>query len=586
MPSHFGLPRRLAFAAASLLLAVSPVRGAPPAAAAADSSGAAEQLTARLLAPVAAANHARDSLARLAEQVTGTARDLLEEQIWQLHLEAQARLVRAATELGKRRGDAADTATVRRMLDEAVRRGWPRYLAQLERRNQMLQSMMAQRDAASGGERLARESELTTMFERTVRMHHDLVDGLLALDRLGVDVSAQRRWEVDRLQTAASHTKAHLTVLGRERGLATARVQRAPDDAAARSELEAVEQGTARAESALEAEISMLSRLGQDVTPLRVSLILATGKLSLSALDLKVVAGLAVHAKDQLLETLARRLPRWVFQVLLLVGIFAGFRLLAKVTRRATSNLVQKAELSQLMRDTIANWSSKLVMMIGLVILLRQLGFQIGPMLAGFGIAGVVVGFALQDTLSNFAAGAMILAYQPFDVGDTIVAAGVEGTVSKMSLVSTTVLTLDNQTLIIPNKKVWGDVIRNITAQGTRRVDLMFGVAYGADVEHVERVLLGIVAGDNRVLKTPAPLVKLHQLAESSVNFVVRVWTVQENYWNVYWDTTRAVKLAFDREGIEIPYPQRDVHLRTDGAPSTGGSAPDVVTRSAGPPSA
>jgi small conductance mechanosensitive channel len=195
-------------------------------------------------------------------------------------------------------------------------------------------------------------------------------------------------------------------------------------------------------------------------------------------------------------------------------------------------------------------------------------------MLAGVGIAGVVIGFALQDTLSNFAAGAMILAYQPFDVGDIIEAGGVMGTVRKMSLVSTTILTLDNQTLIVPNKKVWGDVIRNISTQRTRRVDLMFGVGYEDDIEHVERVLKAIVEADARVLKQPAPLIRLHQLADSSVNFVVRLWTVQESYWDVYWDTTRAVKLAFDREGIKIPFPQRELHVHME-----GGTAPDVVTR-------
>jgi small conductance mechanosensitive channel len=216
------------------------------------------------------------------------------------------------------------------------------------------------------------------------------------------------------------------------------------------------------------------------------------------------------------------------------------------------------------------SWSSRLVMAIGFVVVLRQLGLQLGPMLAGLGIAGFVLGFALQDTLSNFAAGGMILAYHPYDVGDIIEAGGALGTVKKMSLVSTTILTFDNQTLIVPNKKMWGDVIRNMTSQDKRRVDLTFAVGYENDVATVERLLQEIVDGEVRVLKDPAPLIKLHQLAESSVNFVVRAWTLQDQYWDVYWDITRAVTLRFDEEGIKIPFPQRELHVNMIGGRPAG----------------
>jgi len=172
-----------------------------------------------------------------------------------------------------------------------------------------------------------------------------------------------------------------------------------------------------------------------------------------------------------------------------------------------------------------------------------------------------VLGFALQDSLSNFAAGAMILIYRPFDVGDVIEAAGIAGKVSRMSLVSTTILTFDNQTLIVPNNKIWGDVIRNVTAQTIRRVDLVFGIGYADDVEHAESVFRDVVAKHEKVLADPKPTVKLHALGESSVDFIVRPWCRKEDYWDVYWDLTREVKLRFDREGISIPFPQRDVHV-------------------------
>jgi small conductance mechanosensitive channel len=207
-------------------------------------------------------------------------------------------------------------------------------------------------------------------------------------------------------------------------------------------------------------------------------------------------------------------------------------------------------------------------MIIGLLVAISQVGIEIGPLLAGLGIAGFVIGFALQDSLSNFAAGAMILMYRPFDVGDVIEAAGVSGAVREMSLVSTTIHTFDNQTLIVPNTKLWGDVIRNVTAQRTRRIDLTVMTAYAEDVDRVDAVLRDIVSGHEKVLAAPTPLIEVHRLADSGVEFVVRPWVKTEDYWPTYWALTREIKRRFDREGISIPFPQRDVHHHyEDGAP-------------------
>jgi small conductance mechanosensitive channel len=206
--------------------------------------------------------------------------------------------------------------------------------------------------------------------------------------------------------------------------------------------------------------------------------------------------------------------------------------------------------------------AAKAVMIVGILVGLSQLGFQLGPILAGLGVAGFIVGFALQDTLSNFAAGAMILIYRPYDVGDMIEAAGgVFGKVSHMSLVSTTILTIDNQTLVVPNSKIWGDVIKNVTAQRERRIDMVFGISYSDDIPKAEQILESILEQHPKVLKEPEPIVKLHNLGDSSVDFVVRPWVRTEDYWDVHWDVTREVKMRFDAEGVSIPFPQRDVHF-------------------------
>jgi small conductance mechanosensitive channel len=135
-----------------------------------------------------------------------------------------------------------------------------------------------------------------------------------------------------------------------------------------------------------------------------------------------------------------------------------------------------------------------------------------------------------------------------------------------MNLVSTTVHTIDNQTLIIPNNKIWGDVIKNVTAQSERRVDMTFSISYGDDILQAEQVLSAIMDEHEKILSKPKPTVKLHKLGESSVDFVVRPWVKTDDYWDVYWDITREVKMRFDRESISIPYPQRDVHLVSQGA--------------------
>jgi small conductance mechanosensitive channel len=157
----------------------------------------------------------------------------------------------------------------------------------------------------------------------------------------------------------------------------------------------------------------------------------------------------------------------------------------------------------------------------------------------------------------------MIMIYKPFDVGNYVTVAGVAGTVKAVSLVSTTVTTPDNQVIVIPNSNIWGSVITNVTGSDTRRVDLVFGIGYQDDAQSAQRIMEEVIAQHELVLKEPAPVVRLHELGESSVNFVCRPWTKTSDYWAVYWDVTRRVKERFDAEGISIPFPQRDVHLYT-----------------------
>jgi len=253
---------------------------------------------------------------------------------------------------------------------------------------------------------------------------------------------------------------------------------------------------------------------------------------------------------------------RWAKNISVFIVILLVSWILAKVLGKAMKRAVVKVHsASELLKDFIVNITRKIVFVIGFVVALSMLGINIGPLLAAIGAAGFIVGFALQGTLSNFAAGILILVYRPYDVGDLVDISGTFGTVEAMTIVSTTLRTLDNQKVIVPNNKIWGDIITNATGTSKRRVDMVFGIGYSDDIGKAQKILEDILESHPAILKDPPPVVRVHELGDSSVNFVVRPWVATENYWDVYWDVTRSVKERFDAEGVSIPFPQRDVHL-------------------------
>lgn len=252
----------------------------------------------------------------------------------------------------------------------------------------------------------------------------------------------------------------------------------------------------------------------------------------------------------------------WAKAIAAFLGILLAFQILARIAGGIVSKALGRFKnTSALLRTFIVNCVRKLVFFVGVVVALSMLGIDIAPFLAAMGAAGFIIGFALQGTLSNFASGVMILLYRPFDIGDFIKVAGVAGSVEAMTLVSTTILTPDNQRVVIPNSSIWGGVITNVTGNETRRVDLVFGIGYDDDIEKASGVLKSVVEAHPLVHKEPAPVIQVHELGDSSVNFAVRPWTNTKDYWKVHWDLTRAVKQRFDEAGISIPFPQRDVHV-------------------------
>ncbi|ANU35897.1 Small-conductance mechanosensitive channel [Vibrio scophthalmi] len=272
-----------------------------------------------------------------------------------------------------------------------------------------------------------------------------------------------------------------------------------------------------------------------------------TGSITHDLLNTQVILAIITNWSSNAFDWLVDNAPQHLFQLMVFALILLIAKGLAGVARKLVTRTVSSKNLkmSQLMQDFFVSMSGKAVWVIGIMVGLSQIGLNLAPILTGFGIAGVIIGFALQDTLSNFAAGMMLLIYRPFDVGDFVYAGGVDGKVSHMSLVNTTIRTFDNQIIIVPNSKIWGDVIKNVTHERIRRVDMVFGIGYSDDLLHAESVLNDIVTSHPMVLRSPEPMIKVHTLNTSSIDFIVRPWVKTEDYWDVYWDVTKEVKLRF-----------------------------------------
>ena len=264
---------------------------------------------------------------------------------------------------------------------------------------------------------------------------------------------------------------------------------------------------------------------------------------------------------------------RWAKNILTFFGILVTAWFLSIFLSGIMNRAMRKIRLPLLLQHFLVKTVRWVVMIIGIIMALAALELSVGPLLALVGAAGFIVAFALQDSLSNFASGLMILFFRPFDVGDIVDAGGVSGKVTSMNLVSTTIKTFDNKQMIVPNNSIIGNVITNATTVSERRVDMEFGIGYDDDIDQAQDILEDIVQSHPKVLKDPVPTIKMNTLADSSVNFICRPWVKTDDYWGVYWDVTRQVKKRFDAAGIGIPFPQQDVHLYVKEAPGAANVA-------------
>lgn len=265
---------------------------------------------------------------------------------------------------------------------------------------------------------------------------------------------------------------------------------------------------------------------------------------------------------EQLIEQLQSWITQFGLRAIAAIAIFIIGRWVAKLLQRITKRVLIQARVNPTLISFTANLTYYGIIAVVILAALGQLGIQTTSLVAILGAAGLAIGLALQGSLSNFAAGILIVVFHPFQVGDWISSEGVSGIVEDIQLFTTMVRTFDNKIIIVPNSNLTSKNITNYSTKGILRVDLEIGIAYEEDIDRVKQVLLDVLTSDERVLAEPAPTVGLLKFGDSSLNFAVRPWTQADNYWAVYFSTMEAIKKRLDAEGIKIPFPQRDIHIQ------------------------
>lgn len=250
-----------------------------------------------------------------------------------------------------------------------------------------------------------------------------------------------------------------------------------------------------------------------------------------------------------------------ILSLVLALAIFYIGRMIARIIASVVQKLMVRAKVETILIDFVVGIVRSILILFVIIAALGQLGVDTTSLVALLGAAGIAVGLALKDSLQNFASGVMLILFRPFKAGDFVEAGGATGVIEKISIFSTLMRSGDNKEVIIPNGNIYGGNITNYSARETRRVDMVFGIGYDSDLKLAKEILLDLVSKDERVLSEPAPVIAVSELADSSVNFIVRPWVNSADYWGLYWDMQEKVKLTFDEAGISIPFPQMDVHI-------------------------
>jgi small conductance mechanosensitive channel len=473
-------------------------------------------------------------LEKLVDEAKGDIRTMLEHRFEDKQFQIVDNVNALSVKIVEQEAAGNDMAQMRKIATDYLQRLMPAFRRQVEQQNKIMIDLISAKPPEDLRATISSEIAMNKAVTDLVGWYSAYHDSSMHLQTFGIDAATDKEYLTTKLPRLAELLADTITLTTEEIADTRLLLTLMPEDADFKTRLKLIDLRRDGAVANLSAVADLLEKLDIDSADYTSLVLRVSGDVSTGLLETGVWASLLQQWGENAWNWTTENSLDWILKLIILFVVLYVARALSRVTRR----VVEQG-----------------------IIALSQLGISVGPLLAGLGIAGIIIGFALQDTLSNFASGMMILIYRPYDVGDLIDAGGEFGTVTDMNLVSTVILTIDNQKLVLPNNLIWGGIIRNITAEKTRRVDMTFGISYDDDIPKAERILEDILATNEKVLEEPEPDVKLHTLGESSVDFVVRPWVRTDDYWNVYWDVTREVKMRFDAEGISIPFPQRDVHI-------------------------
>ena len=511
---------------------------------------------------------AREQFA-IAKKATGEKRSLAGTLVLDIEKEIRKSLDTLIANINTLESQDVDTASHLKSAKKLTTEQSRSIIEEVKYIKSRMKAIKKERDKTEAGEMFLLEQKLNHAQSLIDQLLKALLENTERMKLVDLDTGKELDYLIKELQDLAINKSTLIKVntdkiINLKRGIEKAGEKQSLDLV---GELNALEERKAGLIASLRSTIKLMKQLELETSEYSLLLIQSVGQIDETLLDKKVVVGLLEQWWEDAKDSLVENGPNFLVNVFTVILILCVFKLLAMISERVVRKVIASSltSISELLREFFENMVSKLVMLIGILVAMAHVGVQIGPLLAGLGVVGFIVGFALQDTLSNFASGVMILIYKPFDTGDIIEAAGQKGTVSNMTLVSTTVLTFDNQILIIPNNKIWGDIIKNVTSQGKRRVDFEFYVNKDADIDQVEGVLSEIIQEHELILAEPEPVVKLHRIEKYSLAFIVRPWVKTDDYWQVYWDITRAVKERFEKEAIPQAVPKQDVQIINTG---------------------
>lgn len=452
---------------------------------------------------------------------------------------------------------------IRKEIEDLLARTSKGLHENLDANQRRLAKMRSDRDAAAREDKAVVDQRIFEQEKWLIQLYDFTYDQTESLKSMGMDYKRLEDYLIERVSNDADFYSSRLEVVDQGLSQLNEIAKSATLSQEQQDEVKSLGIKKTQSVNTLREMVRLMGALKLDTTKYQRVLVTTSGKVTTDLLDADVAATLLTDWISFAYEWLSRNALDVALDVVVFFLIVFVFRLLSLVAGKLIERGMSKGDVSPLLKIMLKSVVRGAIVVFGVLVAFSQLGIHITPLLAGLGIFGFIIGFALQDSLSNFASGLMILSYRPFDIGDTIEVCGVMGVVKHMTLISATIRTFDNQVLTIPNNKIWGSVIRNMTAQTKRRIDMEFIIDPNEDIDHVLACIEDEVNKNEQVLDDPAPAVKLNKVTIYGMEVIARPWALREEYFPTHWALQRAIKKRLAEEKIVLAFQQSPLFNRT-----------------------